>query len=48
MTSILLVEDKPTLRQLVSEVLEFSGYQVTVRSIEKPNSAFQPALQMLE
>jgi CheY-like chemotaxis protein len=29
MTSILLVEDQPTLRQLVSEVLEFSGYQVT-------------------
>ena len=29
MTSILLVEDQSTLRQLVSEVLEFSGYQVT-------------------
>jgi len=29
MTSILLVEDQPTLRQLVSEVLEYSGYQVT-------------------
>jgi|SRR5664279_1432628 len=29
MTSILLVEDQPTLRQLLSEVLEFSGYQVT-------------------
>lgn len=30
MTSILLVEDQSTLRQLLSEVLEFSGYQVTV------------------
>ena len=30
MTRILLVEDQPTLRQLVSEVLELSGYQVTV------------------
>ena len=29
MTSVLLVEDQPTLRQLVSEVLEYSGYQVT-------------------
>lgn len=29
MTSILLVEDQSTLRQLVSEVLEYSGYQVT-------------------
>jgi len=32
MTSILLVEDQPTLRQLVSEVLEYSGYQVTALS----------------
>jgi two-component system response regulator MprA len=29
MTTILLVEDQSTLRQLLSEVLEFSGYQVT-------------------
>ena len=29
MTNILLVEDQSTLRQLVSEVLEYSGYQVT-------------------
>ena len=29
MTDILLVEDQSTLRQLVSEVLEYSGYQVT-------------------
>ena len=32
MIRILLVEDQPTLRQLVSEVLELSGYQVTVAS----------------
>ena len=30
MTTILLVEDQSTLRQLLSEVLEFSGYQVKV------------------
>ena len=28
MVRILLVEDQPTLRRLVGEVLEFSGYQV--------------------
>jgi CheY-like chemotaxis protein len=29
MANILLVEDQPTLRQLISEILGFSGYQVT-------------------
>ena len=29
MANILLVEDQPTLRQLIGELLEYSGYQVT-------------------